>query len=113
MLMDHRDAMSERFARTSQSALATVDAQRAAIRLHHAVRDAHERRLPRPVFAQQSVYSSGAEYEVRAIERDNVAELLANTAELEWRFGACYSPVGAERNCHGIRYSAAARSAMA
>ncbi len=85
VLVHHADAALDRGLRRPQLGRLAVDQDLALVRPVEAVEDVHQRRLPRPVLAQQRVHLALAQVEVDVVVRDNAWEPLCDAAKFENR----------------------------
>jgi hypothetical protein len=91
VLVDHAEPGDDRVGRGGEPTRGAVHAHRAGVRPHEAERDAHERALPGAVLAEHRVHGARAHGEGGAVQREGVAEPLADPVELEGRRGRDHS----------------------
>ena len=83
VLVDHADAVVDRHVGRVDAQGSPVQADLALVRVVEAVEDAHERRLARPVLAEERVHLALDEVEVDVVVRDDAGEPLRDAAQLE------------------------------
>ena len=83
VLVDHPDPEVDRLPRRLDRHGLAVEQELALVRPVEPVEDAHQRRLARPVLAQQRVDLAFSQVEVDAVVRDDRAESLGDPAQLE------------------------------
>ena len=83
VLVDHPDAMSEAVSRGAERDWLPSNQEPARIRMAGAAQDAHERRLPGAVLAEDGMHFSCDQVEVHAGESDDLVETLGDVVELE------------------------------
>jgi hypothetical protein len=115
MLMNHSDAQVDRVSWCSESDDTSAYPNRTGVWRLHPVRDSHQRRLARPVLAEERVHRAGSYRQRCVVKRTNVAEALANVLECKRRRRVGHNPVGAAMNVDGmsnvvVRCSATART---
>jgi len=111
--MHHSDSGSDRVGARPPVSRRSTGLDRAGVGAQHPEREAHQRRLARSVLAEQRVKRACPHVELRAVERDRVAELLRDAAKGERERGVGHSPVGAATKVHGTPNVADTRSASA
>ena len=85
VLVDHPDPEVDRIAGRAHLDRLAVDEDLALVRPVEAVEDVHQRRLPRPVLAEESVHLAAPQVEVDAVVRDHAREALRDALQLENR----------------------------
>jgi hypothetical protein len=96
VLMHHPDSGGNRIAWRAKINAIPFDVDRASIGSHHPECDAHERRLPSTIFAEEGVNRSRSNGERRLVERSHIAKPLGDPMQLERE--RSHRPVGALMN---------------
>ena len=92
VLVDHHDAGGERVGGARRTERAVVEAHGAGVGGVHAEDHVAERRLPRPVLAQQAVHFPRAHRQRDVVESGDRPEPLRDAVELEQRSAGVRTP---------------------
>jgi hypothetical protein len=90
MLVDHSDSEARCVRRLMDPPFDAIDRDRSTVGEDQADQHLHERGLPRPVLAEDSMDSTAVKIEVNRVTRSNSAEMLLYSTQADRR-GRCRS----------------------
>ena len=107
VLEHHADAVADRGRRGAELLHLAVDEDRSLVRLMGAVEGLHQRRLARPVLADDGVDRAATDLEVDAVVGDDTWEALDDVAQFDRVVGAGGRPPvdGLRHDTHVLRRS--------